>query len=199
LKEFTMHNVFIVGGAGQIARRLAPLLAVRGHAPRSLHRRAKQAKELEQTGAVPVLGGLLAPDSRRLARRMNGSDAVVFAAGAGVKGGPQMTFAIDGRGLELAVAAAKQAGIARFLLVSAFPKIFRERCMPEAFENYMAVKKLADVHLAASGLDRASCIRAHSLMRRGPASCALVLPFRTAECHATTWYGSFPSPEEKRP
>ena len=84
---------------------------------------------------------------------MAGSDVAVFSAGAGGKGGPEMTNAIDGRGLELAVAAAIQAGTKRFLLVSAFPESFRGKEVSESFENYMAVKKLADVHLAESELD----------------------------------------------
>lgn len=55
--------------------------------------------------------------------------------------------------LELAVAAARQAGIQRFVLVSAFPESFRGKQVSETFEHYMAVKKLADVHLAESDLD----------------------------------------------
>lgn len=148
-----MHKVFIVGGAGQVARRLARLLIERGHLPRSLHRHPEQAEELAQLGTMPVLGSLLALDARGLAQLMADSDVVVFAAGAGGKGGPEMTRAIDGGGLELAIAAARQAGIARFLLVSAFPESFRDRRMPDSFENYMSVKKLGDVHLAESDLD----------------------------------------------
>lgn len=148
-----MYKVFIVGGAGQVARRLARLLVERGHAPRSLHRHPEQAEELGRLGATPVLGNLLALDAHSLALLMAGSDVVVFAAGAGGQGGPEMTRAIDGSGLQLAVAAARQAGIARFLLVSAFPESFRGRPMPDTFENYMSVKKLADVHLAESDLE----------------------------------------------
>ena len=64
-----------------------------------------------------------------------------------------MTNAIDGRGLELTVAAAQKAGIQRFLLVSAFPESSRGKKVSETFENYMSVKKLADVHLAETDLD----------------------------------------------
>lgn len=77
----------------------------------------------------------------------------VFSAGAGGRGGPEMTNAIDGRGLELAVDAAKEAGIRRFLLVSAFPDAARDEPRRDGFENYMRVKRLADVYLAESGLD----------------------------------------------
>src|SRR3546814_8351244 len=148
-----MRKVFIIGGSGKVARRLAQQLAARDHEPRALYRKADQAGGLEALGAVPVQGDLLELDADGLARRMAGSDVVVFSAGAGGKGGAEMIDAIDGRGLELSVAAAQQAGIARFLLVSAFPEAFRGREVSETFEHYMAVKKLADVHLAESDLD----------------------------------------------
>lgn len=148
-----MNNVFIVGGSGKVARSLAQQLTKRGHVARSLYRHPEQAAELKALGATPVAGNLLELDSQSLAGLMAGSDSVVFAAGAGGKGGAQMTDAIDGRGLELAVAAAQRAGIRRFILVSAFPEASRGKAVSETFENYMAVKKRADVHLAESGLD----------------------------------------------
>ncbi|MCR3713749.1 SDR family oxidoreductase [Citrobacter freundii] len=148
-----MKNVFIIGGAGKIARRLAQQLLARGHQPRSMYRHPEQEEELRNLGALPIKGSLIELDVFGLAQLLKGSDAVVFSAGAGGKGGPEMTDAIDGRGLELSVAAAKLAGIQRFILVSAFPESFRSKKMPDSFENYMAVKKIADVHLVESGLD----------------------------------------------
>ena len=148
-----MNSVFIVGGSGKVARSLAQQLAKRGHQPRSLFRHAQQVEELKALGATPVAGNLLELDAQALAKLMTGSDTVVFAAGAGGKGGAQMTDAIDGHGLELSVAAAQRAGIRRFILVSAFPEASRGKTVSETFENYMAVKKRADVHLAATDLD----------------------------------------------
>ncbi|ROM82776.1 NAD-dependent dehydratase [Pseudomonas brassicacearum] len=148
-----MHSVFIIGGSGKVARSLAQQLAERGHQPHSLYRHAEQAEGLKALGAIPVAGNLLDLETEALAKLMAGSDTVVFAAGAGGKGGAQMTDAIDGHGLELSVAAARLAGIRRFILVSAFPEASRGKTVSETFENYMAVKKRADVHLAASDLD----------------------------------------------
>ncbi|WP_193075107.1 SDR family oxidoreductase [Pseudomonas sp. FME51] len=148
-----MSKVFIIGAAGKIGRHLISKLAERGHQPMALHRNPEQAADLNDLGGTSVIGDLLELDAAALARLMADSDAVVFSAGAGGKGGMEMTNAIDGRGLELAVAAAKQAGIRRFLLVSAFPEAGRDKQMPERFENYMKVKKLADVHLAESDLN----------------------------------------------
>ncbi len=148
-----MAQVFIVGGAGKIARRLSRQLRERGYRVLALHRNPAQTEELKAEGVTPVLGSLLELDADGLATLIAGSDVVVFAAGAGGNGGQEMTNAVDGRGLELAVAAARRAGVKRFMLVSAFPESFRGRQVSETFENYMAVKKRADVHLAESDLD----------------------------------------------
>lgn len=148
-----MNRISIIGGAGKVGRRLARDLVARGHEPRSLYRKPEQGAELAALGATPVLGNLLELDAAGLAESMAGSDAVVFSAGAGGQGGPEMTNAIDGRGLEVAVAAAQTAGIPRFLLVSAFPEAGRGEKLSATFENYMAVKKAADVHLAETDLD----------------------------------------------
>ncbi len=147
-----MSTVFIVGAAGKVGRHLVKQLVEREHRVLALHRRAGQGDELSALGATPVPGDLTAIDVDTLARSMAGSDVVVFTAGAG-GAGVDVTNAIDGRGLELAVDAARQAGVRRFLLVSAFPEAGRNKAMGEGFENYMTVKKRADVYLAATDLD----------------------------------------------
>ncbi|WP_198331624.1 NAD(P)-binding oxidoreductase [Psychrobacter aquimaris] len=148
-----MSKVFIVGGSGKVGRHLAKQLVSRGHEAWSMYRNPDQAEALKNLGARSVLGDLLKLDTQALAELMGECDTVVFSAGAGGKGGKEMTDAIDGKGLELAVAAAQQAGIQRFLLVSAFPEAARGKEVSETFENYMAVKKQADVHLSATDLD----------------------------------------------
>lgn len=147
-----MSTVFIVGAAGKVGRHLVKQLADKQHRVLALHRLAEQGTELSDLGATPVTGDLTATDVNTLAGQMRGSDAVVFTAGAG-GAGIEVTNAIDGRGLELAVDAARQAGVRRFLLVSAFPEAGRNKGMGEGFENYMTVKKRADVYLAATDLD----------------------------------------------
>lgn len=148
-----MSRVFVIGAAGKVGRRLVHQLAERGHDALAMHRHPEQGEELAALGGTPVAGDLLVLDVPGLARLMAGSDVVVFSAGAGGKGGTAMIDAIDGRGLELAAAAARDAGIGRFLLVSAFPEAARGRHVSDTFEHYMAVKKLADVHLAETALD----------------------------------------------
>lgn len=147
-----MARVFVVGAAGKVGTRLTGLLAANRHIVLALHRKPEQAELLTAAGATPVAGDLAVLSDDALADLMAGSDAIVFAAGAG-GAGIKITNAIDGRGLERAIAAAKAAGVSRFLLVSVFPDALRGGERDEGFENYIRVKKLADVHLVASGLD----------------------------------------------
>jgi uncharacterized protein YbjT (DUF2867 family) len=151
-KDVIVSKIFVVGAAGKVGRRLVRQLAGRGHHPLALHRKQEQGDELKLLGSTPVEGSLLELDAERLAGYMSGSDAVVFTAGAG-GAGMDLTRAIDGRGLELSVAAAQLAGIRRFILVSVYPDALRGETVSESFENYIAVKKRADVHLVETELD----------------------------------------------
>ncbi len=148
-----MAQVFIIGGAGQVGQRLSKLLSERGHHIHALNRNKDKDELLRQLGASPVSGSLTELDATSLATHIKGSDVVVFTAGAGGKGGPEMTNAVDGEGLKTAVTAALIAGVSRFLLVSAFPEASRGKFVSDTFENYMHVKKMADVALSESELD----------------------------------------------
>jgi uncharacterized protein YbjT (DUF2867 family) len=147
-----MSKVFIIGAAGKVGRRLCRQLLERGHQVTALHRKPEQSDDLTRLGATPVSGSMLDLDAAELAKLMSGSDAIVFTAGAG-GAGIELTNAIDGRGLELATEAAAIAGIRRFILVSVFPDALRDKETSPDFENYIAVKKRADVHLVETGLD----------------------------------------------
>ncbi|QDH13569.1 SDR family oxidoreductase [Formicincola oecophyllae] len=148
-----MNQVFIIGAAGGVGRRLVGKLTAQGDGVVALHRQAEQAPLLRQAGAKPLLGDITHLSAPELATLMKGCQTVVFSAGAGGKGGTERTSAVDGQGLEKAVAAAQLAGVGRFLLVSVFPEAWRDRPRHEEFEHYMRVKKLADVCLAESPLD----------------------------------------------
>ncbi len=145
-------QIFIIGAAGKVGSRLVPLLSHAGHQAMAMHRKPEQAAQLEADGALSVEADLVQMSAAELAGAMQGSDAVVFSAGAG-GAGYDLTNAVDGDGLEKAVEAARQAGISRFIHVSAFPEAGRDSEPKAGFENYMRVKKRTDAHLAASDLD----------------------------------------------
>jgi uncharacterized protein YbjT (DUF2867 family) len=146
-------KVFIVGITGETGIRLARCLKARGDEVGGLYRRPAQGEALREMGVTATLGDLVALDAPGLAAAMRGYDAIVYTAGSGVSDSDAMTDAIDGDGVVKSIAAAKLAGITRFLLVSVFPDAGRRRERDAGFEHYIAVKKRADVALAHSGLD----------------------------------------------
>ena len=145
-------KTLVIGGAGGVGRRLTALLTAAGDEVSDLHRSAAQTEAVEQAGGTSVLFDLIEGSVDELAALLAGHDAVVFSAGAHGTGRDQTTL-IDGRGLEKAVDAARQAGVARFVLVSVFPEAGRSAETNDGFEHYMRIKKAADVYLTASDLD----------------------------------------------
>jgi uncharacterized protein YbjT (DUF2867 family) len=143
----------IAGGHGKVGLRLGALLAQRGDDPVGLVRAAEQAPDLEAAGIEPLVLDLVAATPQQLAGALQGADAVVFSAGAGGRGGPEATNAVDGEAAVRLVDAASAAGVRRFVLVSVFMDAGRGGQVSDTFENYMRVKRASDVHLAASGLD----------------------------------------------
>ncbi|RJE79774.1 NAD(P)H-binding protein [Paracoccus sp. JM45] len=175
-----MAHAFIIGGAGQIARKMTPDLVSKGYQVSSLYRHDEQHQQLADLGATPVKGDLMKLGVSDLQTQIAHCDIVVFAAGAG-GAGADLTRAIDGEGLEKAVSAAKAAGVQRFYLISVFPEAGRTADLGDGFEVYMQVKKMADVHLVASGLDFA-ILRPGTLADdtpTGKVSAGLAVPYGT--------------------
>jgi uncharacterized protein YbjT (DUF2867 family) len=143
----------IAGGHGKVGLRLGALLAGRGDQPVGMVRAPEQGADLEAAGVEPLVLDLVAATPEQLAQALRGADAVVFSAGAGGRGGPEATNAIDGTAARRLVDAAVAAGVRRFVMVSVFMDAGRSREVSDTFENYMRVKRDSDVHLVASGLD----------------------------------------------
>src|SRR6202521_3738091 len=68
-------NIFIAGGTGAIGRVLVPLLVNAGHKVVALTRSPDRTSQLEQMGAVPVVGDVY--DEVRLPRLVAESEAEV--------------------------------------------------------------------------------------------------------------------------
>ncbi len=147
-----MAKVLVIGATGGIGFQLCQQLIEQGHSVVGLHRLPEQADVLLEKGITPALGDLTTIPMVDLSAMMAEVDVVIFSAGAG-GGSTARTDAIDGEGLVKAVRAAMLVGARRFLLVSAFPDAGRGKNMSDDFEHYMAVKRKADVYLAATNLD----------------------------------------------
>lgn len=145
-------DVAIAGGHGQIALRLARVLSERGDRVRSLIRNPDHADDVRATGAEPVVCDLEHAAEEEVATAIAGADAVVFAAGAGPGSGSERKDTMDYGGAVKLIAAAKQGGIRRYVIVSS---VGADANAPgdDTFAVYLRAKGRADDDLRASGLD----------------------------------------------
>jgi uncharacterized protein YbjT (DUF2867 family) len=111
-------NVVIAGGHGQIALRLARLLAARGDTALSLIRNPDHAADVRSAGAGPIVLDLESAQPAQVADQLTGADAVVFAAGAGPGSGAARKDTVDRAASVLLADAAEQAGVRRFVQIS---------------------------------------------------------------------------------
>ena len=145
-------RVAIAGGHGQIALRLAKVLSQRGDETVALIRNPDHADDVRQARAEPVLVDLEHADEDEVAQAIAGCDAVVFAAGAGPGSGPERKETMDYGGAVKLIAAAKQARVDRYVIVSSMganPEIPGN----DTFSVYLRAKGRADDAVRASGLD----------------------------------------------
>jgi len=145
-------DVAIAGGHGQIALRLARVLSERGDRVRSLIRNPDHADDVRAAGAEPVVCDLEHAAEEDVASAIDGADAVVFAAGAGPGSGPERKDTMDYGGAVKLIAAAKQGGIRRYVIVSSMGAD-ANASGDDTFTVYLRAKGRADDDLRASGLD----------------------------------------------
>ncbi len=135
-----------------MALQLARKLRAEGDDVRSMIRRPEHADDVREAGGEPVVCDLETADVDAVAAAIEGADAVVFAAGAGPGSGTARKETMDYGGAVKLIAAAKQAGVSRYAIVSS------RGADPDApgddtFAVYLRAKGRADAELAASGLD----------------------------------------------
>ena len=92
-------RIAIVGGHGQVARHLHPILVRAGHVPVALVRKEAYRAELEVMGAEVRLLDIEREDADAFATAFEGCDAVVFSAGGGPDGNVERKRTVDLRGL----------------------------------------------------------------------------------------------------
>jgi uncharacterized protein YbjT (DUF2867 family) len=149
-----MSTIAIVGGHGKVALLLAQALDKQGHVVRSLIRSEHQGADIEATGAIPYLLDIEGSDAGDFADAFGGAQVVVFAAGGGGDGSVERKRTVDLEGSLKSAAGAKQAGIPRFVQVSAMgvDEPVDDDAAP-AWRAYVEAKRDADAALRASELD----------------------------------------------
>lgn len=147
-------RVAIVGGHGKVALQLHPLLVAAGHTPVALVRDEDYRPELEALGAEVGMLDIERADAPVFAHAFAGCDAVVFSAGGGPDGNVERKRTVDLEGSLKSIEGAREAGIRRFVQVSA---INVDDPLPSGtgavWRAYVEAKRDADAALRGSDLD----------------------------------------------
>jgi uncharacterized protein YbjT (DUF2867 family) len=109
--------------------------------------------DLEAAGAEAVVIDLEQTDTAGVAEVLQGADAVVFAAGGGPDSGVARKETVDKGAAILLADAARQAGVRRYVMISAMGTEQADPDSDEVFQVYLRAKKAADDYVQASGLD----------------------------------------------
>ncbi|NHD15910.1 MULTISPECIES: SDR family oxidoreductase [unclassified Actinopolyspora] len=147
-------RIAIAGGHGKIALRLTELLARRGEEVLGLIRQPDQAADLETAGSRPVPLDLERSSGADTAEVLRGTDAVVFAAGAGPGSGADRKYSLDLAGSVLLAEAAERAGVPRFVQISTIGA--GQPPAPDAgeiWQAYIDAKTRAEQDLRSRSLD----------------------------------------------
>lgn len=145
-------NILVVGANGQIGKHVVRTIqASNEHTAIAMVRKEEQRAQFEEQGAKTVLVDLEGSIDD-IADAAKDADAVVFTAGSGGHTGADKTMMIDLDGAIKTMEAAKQAGVKRFVIVSAIGVHNRNKWMGSV-PYYSAAKHYADVWLKESGLD----------------------------------------------
>jgi uncharacterized protein YbjT (DUF2867 family) len=147
-----MSRIAVVGGHGQVARHLLIALRRSEHDPVALVRREEYREELESRGAEVRLLDIESSDSADFATAFEGCDAVVFAAGGGPDGNKERKRTVDLEGSLKSIDGAREAGIDRFVQVSAIGVDEAQPDRGEVWRAYVEAKRDADAALRESGL-----------------------------------------------
>ncbi len=145
-------RVIVIGGHGKVARRLTPTLTERGHTVTAVVRNPGHVPDVEADGATAAVADVESMDTTALVDLLGGHDAVVWSAGAG-GGDPRRTRAVDRDAAIRSMAAAEEAGVDRYVMVSYFGA-GPGHGVPEdnPFHHYAEAKTAADGRLQDSGL-----------------------------------------------
>lgn len=157
-----MNSVAILGAHGKIGQLVVQNLVAQGRRAVAIVRKEEQVAALRGLGAEPILLDVEQATAEQLATALEGVDAVVFTAGAGAGSGAERKRTVDYGGAVKLIAAAKLAGVSRYVMVSA---VGADDPLPAdvdaVWRAYVEAKRDADRELRMSGLQ-------WTILRPGP-------------------------------
>jgi uncharacterized protein YbjT (DUF2867 family) len=147
-------RVVIAGGHGQIALRLTRLLAERGDTVIGIVRNPDHVEDVRAASGEATVLDLEHVTVDQVATALTGADAVVFAAGAGPGSGAPRKDTVDRAAATLLADAAENAGVRRYLQVSAIGlDRADDQGTEEVFAAYLRAKAAADDDLMRRDLE----------------------------------------------
>ncbi len=142
-------RVSIAGAHGQIAQRLIPLLTAQGDTVTGLIRNVDHAADVRSWGADPRTCDLEQSGADELVAAISGSNAVVFAAGAGPGSGGARKLTMDRDGAIKLLDAARAANVPGYVMISSIGTA-NPPGGDDVFSIYLRAKAQADAALTAS-------------------------------------------------
>jgi uncharacterized protein YbjT (DUF2867 family) len=152
-------RIVIAGGHGKIALLLERLLTQRGDTVVGLIRNPAHAEDLVAAGAEPVVVDLEHATVAEVASHVTGADAVIFAAGAGPGSGAARKDTVDRAAAVLLADAAVEAGVRRYVMISAMGADRRVDQADPVFAAYLQAKAAADEDVLARTELRTTVVR----------------------------------------
>jgi uncharacterized protein YbjT (DUF2867 family) len=147
-------RIVVAGGHGQIALRLERLLAGAGHVVVGIVRNPDHVGDVQAAGAEALVLDLEDAGVEDVAGHLGGTDAIVFAAGAGPGSGIPRKDTVDRGASVLMADAAGQAGVRRFVQISSIGAGASPRPgTDETFAAYLRAKTEAEEDLRRRDLD----------------------------------------------
>ena len=150
-----MSNVLVIGAHGHVGIHMVEKLGKTGDNVFAGVRSDKQFAEYKDMENVsPVIFDLNGTiEDLANVYTDNAIDKIVFSAGSGGATGDDQTLIIDLDGAVKSMLAAKQAGITRYVMVSAMGADDRSFWADSGLHGYYIAKHYADVELRNSGLE----------------------------------------------
>ncbi len=144
-------RVTVIGGSGRSGRLVIEKLIAAGHTAIGTIRNPKRMAELVKLGAEVQLVDLDKSEFDVIVNAMQGSDAVVFAAGSAAGESSEL----DRKGTLRTVRAAEKAGVKRYLSISSIGAStgLSTRSMNDEMKDYYKQKRAAAKHITGSSLN----------------------------------------------
>lgn len=141
-------NILVAGAHGKTGLQIVEHLVEQDHNVRAMIRDESQSKQMEERGALPYIADL----ERDVEFAVEGSDAVIFAAGSGPDTGEEKTWSIDRDGAIKLIDACERNGVERFVLLSSVGTDKPEEG-PEKLRSYLKAKAESEERLRKSNLN----------------------------------------------